>query len=288
MNFASIHNWDLIIEGLQDLQKNGERNVYCSALTLELLEKGFLLRDLNLQLQLDDSKESSIERPPSVEELQDVLKADGKKAQMDLLINRIQSCPVALSQLNANKHLVVGEGSLDADIFFCGEAPGADEETEGRPFVGPAGQLLTKMIQAMGLRREDTYIANILKWRPSMPTPFGNRPPTSQEMAFCLPYLKLQLQIIQPKVIVALGSTAMNGFLGADPQRKITQARGQWHSFQHIPLILTYHPSYLLRNATHSTKREAWVDLLSVMDRLNMPISDKQRSFFLRPSPEKH
>lgn len=271
--------WDLMIESLQDLQKIGERKVYCSAHTLEFLETGIDSDPVANRPEKHNSL--SFDHPPKIEDLDDILKENGKKAQMELLIQRIQGCPVCLSQLNPNKNLVIGEGNLDADIFFCGEAPGAEEETQGRPFVGPAGQLLTKMIHAMGLKREDTYIANILKWRPSMPTPFGNRPPTSQEMEFCLPYLRMQLQIIQPKVIVALGSTAMNGLLGANPQRKITEVRGQWHSFQNIPLILTYHPSYLLRNATHSTKREAWVDLLSVMDRLHMPISDKQRGFFL-------
>jgi DNA polymerase len=179
------------------------------------------------------------------------------------------------------KQIVFGVGSVDASIFFCGEAPGAEEENQGEPFVGPAGQLLTKIIQAMGLSRQTVYIGNIMNWRPEMPTPFGNRPPTPEEMAYCLPYLKAQLAVVQPKVIVALGKTAVDGFLGPDPKRRMGQIRGQWTEFEGIPLIPTFHPSYLLRNNTKATKRQVWEDMLEVMRRLEMPISQKQQGFFL-------
>ena len=108
---------------------------------------------------------------------------------------------------------------------MCGEAPGADEEMSGSPFVGPAGELLMKILSAMGLNREQVYIANILNWRPRHSQAFGNRPPTQEEMDFCLPYLKGQLEIVEPKVVVALGKTATDGLLGHDPKRRLGQVR---------------------------------------------------------------
>ena len=116
--------------------------------------------------------------------------------------------------------VVFGVGDIDARIMFVGEAPGADEEIQGEPFVGPAGQLLTKMIQGMGLERAEVYIGNIMNWRPEMKAingivPLGNRPPTAQEMAYCLPYLKAQIEIVNPEIVVALGATAATGLLGA-------------------------------------------------------------------------
>jgi DNA polymerase len=179
------------------------------------------------------------------------------------------------------KQLVFGTGAPGAQILFCGEAPGADEENAGEPFVGPAGQLLTKIIGAMGLRREQVYITNILKWRPEHDAPTGNRPPTAAEMAYCLPYLYIQLEIIRPQVIVALGNTAISGLLGENPARKVGQIHGRWHTFRDIPLMPTYHPSYLLRNDTNRSKRIMWEDLLLVMQKTNLPISDRQQRYFL-------
>lgn len=185
------------------------------------------------------------------------------------------------SQVKPGKQVVFGVGSLEAEIFFCGEAPGAEEEIQGEPFVGPAGELLTRIIKAMGLSRDDVYIGNIMNYRPPMPGPVGNRAPTRDEMAYCLPYLLGQLEIIQPKVIVALGKTAIDGLLGPDSKRRMTRIRGQWTEFNGIPLVPTFHPSYLLRNQSNRTKRDVWEDMLSVMEKLQMPISDKQRGYFL-------
>jgi DNA polymerase len=133
----------------------------------------------------------------------------------------------------------------------------------------------------MGLSREDVYIANIMNWRPEMPTNVGNRPPTQAEMEFCLPYLIAQVEIVQPKVIVALGATAVHGLLGYDSTRHMRDIRGQWKSFANTSLMVTFHPSYLLRNNTNSTKRVVWEDMLKVMKKLNMPISTKQQNYFL-------
>lgn len=203
-----------------------------------------------------------------------------KQAQWDALKEQVLNDPVCQEHLNPGAQVVFGVGNIDADIFFCGEAPGGDEEKQGEPFVGKAGALLTKIITAMGLAREDVYIGNIMNWRPEMPTPVGNRPPTPEEMAYCLPYLRAQIEIVQPKVIVALGMTAVNGLLGADPKRRMGAIRGQFFEFNETPLLVTYHPSYLLRYATMKTKRLVWEDMLLAMENVRLPISEKQRGFF--------
>jgi len=210
-----------------------------------------------------------------------ILLPEGSKSERwKWLENRVLGCPVCNNHTKTGKKVVFGVGSLDAEIFFCGEAPGEEEEIRGEPFVGPAGQLLTKIIQAMGLSREKVYIGNIMNWRPETDTPYGNRPPTEEEMQFCLPYLKAQLQIVKPKVIVALGATAVNGLLGYDAKRSITRSHGEWHEFETIPTIVSFHPSYILRNGTNRVKRLIWEDMLAVMSHLSMPISERQQGFF--------
>ncbi|MGA8658017.1 MAG: uracil-DNA glycosylase [Chthoniobacterales bacterium] len=186
-------------------------------------------------------------------------------------------CP----HLVAFRHSVVfGVGNPDAELMFVGEAPGADEDLRGEPFVGRAGELLTRIIQTMGFEREDVYIANVLKCRPDVPAgKSGNRPPTPEEMETCLPYLRNQIELIQPKVLVALGSVAIRGLLGiTEPMKSL---RGRWLPFGPIPLMVTFHPSYLLRNQALSEKRKVWEDMLQVLERLSRPISERQRNYFL-------
>ncbi|MCZ6674911.1 MAG: uracil-DNA glycosylase [Verrucomicrobia bacterium] len=206
---------------------------------------------------------------------------EGEKQEIwDALKEQIINDPVCKEHLNPGAKVVVGVGNIDADIFFCGEAPGGDEEKQGEPFVGRAGELLTKIIAAMGLSREKVYIGNIMHWRPEMPTAVGNRPPTPEEMAYCLPYLRAQIEVVQPKVIVALGMTAVSGLLGPDPNRRMGAIRGQFYEFNETPLLVTYHPSYLLRYASMKTKRLVWEDMLLVMEKTGLSISEKQRGFF--------
>lgn len=177
--------------------------------------------------------------------------------------------------------VVFGVGNPKAELMFVGEAPGADEDAQGEPFVGRAGQLLTRIIQAMGFRREDVYIANVLKCRPDMPPgTSGNRKPTAQEMSTCLPWLERQIDLIKPRVMVALGATAVEGLLGATAP--VSKVRGRWLDFRGIPVMATYHPAYLLRNQSISEKRKVWEDMLQVLERLERPITDKQRKFFTK------
>ena len=187
-------------------------------------------------------------------------------------------CPHLAS---SRKTVVFGVGSIDAQLMFVGEAPGADEDEQSEPFVGKAGQLLTKIIQATGLSRADVYIANILKCRPDTPgQSAGNRKPTSDEMATCIPYLHEQIDLIRPKIIMALGATAVEGLLGKTIG--ITKLRGNWKTYRGTPLMPTYHPAYLLRNQAMSEKRKVWEDMLAVMEKLGMPVSEKQRNYFLK------
>ncbi|MDR0340327.1 MAG: hypothetical protein LBH53_02065 [Puniceicoccales bacterium] len=224
----------------------------------------------------ENPQKNAIPPPPTF-----ALPSGDKVVRWNALREIVLSCPVCHSHVQPPMKVVFGVGNLNADIFFCGEAPGADEERQGEPFVGRAGQLLNKIIEAMGLRRSDVYIGNIMNWRPEMPTPHGNRPPTQAEMEFCLPYLRAQLEIVSPKVIVALGTTAVNGLIGYDPDRRLGDIRGRWHQFASRPLMVTYHPSYLLRNPSPTAKRSAWEDMLQVMERISLPISERQRNFFL-------
>lgn len=204
-----------------------------------------------------------------------------KSARWSALRDIVLGDEVCAQHLRPGKKIVFGVGNLDADIFFCGEAPGADEEIQGEPFVGKAGQLLTKIIAAMGLKREDVYIGNIMNWRPELPTRTGNRPPTQEEMAYCLPYLKAQLEIVKPKIVVALGMTAVNGLLGYDPSRRMGKIRGTLQDFEGAKLMITYHPSFLLQYASAEKKRQVWEDMMAVMDYVGLPISQKQRNYFL-------
>ncbi len=214
------------------------------------------------------------------------LPAGDKSARWQALLDRVLADPTCQASVRPGKKVVLGVGSLEAKIMFVGEAPGAEEEIQGEPFVGPAGQLLTRMILGMGLKREDVYIGNIMNWRPQMPTvdgreQVGNRPPTEDEMRYCLPYLRAQIEVVNPELLVALGSTAAQGLLGFGSFKALGDIRGQWHSFAGKPLMVTYHPSYILRNQSNRSKRMIWEDLLKVMERAALPISEKQRGYFL-------
>lgn len=178
--------------------------------------------------------------------------------------------------------MVFAVGNPNAEIMFVGEAPGIEEERQREPFVGPAGQLLTKIITAMGLKRPDVYISNICKFRPAIENQgSGNRKPTPEEMRTCLPFVLAEIDIIQPKVIIALGASAAEG-LGIEGS--VSRNRGRYHSVKDIPVVVTYHPSYLLRQEQEGrgieAKRQSWEDMLMAMEKAGLPISEKQRGFF--------
>jgi uracil-DNA glycosylase len=227
-----------------------------------------------------DAPAPSVPPPMRLQEAAPLSSAE-KASRMDGLRQRALVCTKCLHLAQTRTQVVFGVGNIDAELMFVGEAPGEDEDRQGEPFVGRAGELLTRIIEAMNLRREDVYIGNVLKCRPDMPAgSSGNRKPRADEMATCLPYLIEQIEIIRPKVLVALGATAMEGLLGA--KEPMNRLRGRWHDFRGTPLMATYHPAYLLRNQSLSEKRKVWEDMLQVLERLGHPISEKQRQYFLR------
>jgi DNA polymerase len=191
------------------------------------------------------------------------------KALEEMDGNEVRTCTLC-GLSDGRTKTVFGEGSPDADIVFVGEGPGEEEDRTGRPFVGRAGELLTKMIQAMGLRREDVYICNIVKCRPP-----GNRVPSPEEAAACWNYLVRQLQIIRPKVIVTLGNPATQALL--QTRVGITRLRGQWQKLPMIgqgiegtPVMPTFHPAYVLRQYTEDVRSKVWSDLQQVMASLGL------------------
>src|SRR5579863_770381 len=183
-----------------------------------------------------------------------------------------QQCPPSLETIRAEigdcrrcklhstrKNIVFGTGNPQAELVFVGEAPGEEEDLQGKPFVGRAGQLLTKIINAMGFSRDDVYIANIIKCRPPK-----NRNPEPDEISTCEPFLNRQLSSIRPKVICALGTFAAQTLLGTS--QKITQLRGEFHTYRGVKVMPTFHPAYLLRNPRE--KRQVWEDMQKIMDEL--------------------
>jgi DNA polymerase len=206
---------------------------------------------------------------------------DGTKAErLEAMRGPVLACTRCPHLVRSRTQVVFGVGNPDSEVMFVGEAPGADEDLQGEPFVGAAGQLLTKIIAAMGFERRDVYIANVLKCRPNVPPgESGNRKPRPDEMATCLPYLREQIEIIRPRVLVALGATAVEGLTGQT--LPMARLRGRWHDFGGVPLMATYHPAYLLRNQAPGEKRKVWEDMLMVLERIGRTITDKQRGFFL-------
>jgi DNA polymerase len=180
-------------------------------------------------------------------------------------ISQCKRCPLNKTRANT----VPGTGNTDRpDIMIIGGEPTEEENNAGIPFVGEAGALLDKMIGAMGYRREDLYLTNVIKCRAFYPDTNKDRKPTDAELEECLPYLKAQIKQIQPKVIVALGNTAIHGLL--NKKLHIGRIRGEWHNYEGIALLPTYHPTYLIKSP--SNKGDAWTDLKSVLTKLGKPI----------------
>jgi DNA polymerase len=188
-------------------------------------------------------------------------------------VRKCRKCEIGYSRTNA----VPGEGNPNVHIMFIGEGPGADEDAQGRPFVGRAGQLLDKIIAAMGLKRGDVYIGNVLKCRPP-----ENRDPKPEEIINCLPYLQRQIELINPEIIVALGAHATRALLNNN--KSIGQLRGIFHEYYPglgkppIKLMATYHPAYLLRNYSHENRQRVWEDMKKVLEALGLPIPERGRS----------
>jgi uracil-DNA glycosylase len=226
----------------------------------------------------------TLENPPAAPPARITAEGSSKQERLDSLRRQAEKWAPARSLGTLRDVMVFATGNPDARVMLVGEAPGYQEEREREPFVGPAGQKLNDILKAMGLPREEVYISNIVKFRPATPRQTtNNRKPTPEEMASCMPFVRNEVEIIRPECIVALGGTAAEGLLGLDGT--VGSMRGKWHQFEGIPVRVTYHPSYLLQSGANlSIKRQLWEDMLEVMAKLAMPISEKQRGFFL-PKP---
>ncbi|MCU1286657.1 MAG: phage polymerase-related protein [Acidobacteriales bacterium] len=209
------------------------------------------------------AKSSSAAKPAPVKvKSLPVLNDLSKTAALDAIRADIGDCTRCRLSKERNQ-IVFGTGNMDADIMFVGEGPGADEDEQGLPFVGRGGQLLNNMINAMGIKREDVYIANVVKCRPP-----GNRTPERDECDTCSPFLMQQIEVVKPKIIVALGAVAAKNLLGLNDS--MANLRGQIYDFKNTNLAVTYHPAYLLRDPRQ--KAEAWKDLQMVMKHLGMKV----------------
>ncbi len=238
----------------ESLSPSSTEHIQKELLSLVKSVKGQVLNSKNLYVELDWKK-------PLPAPKKNKVSTKNHAKQLSDLGHDIAGCQLC-SLAKTRKNIVFGDGNASAKIVFVGEAPGADEDEQGLPFVGRAGQLLTKIINAMGLERNDVYICNILKCRPP-----GNRNPMPDEIRLCEPYLKEQLQLISPQIICALGSFAAKTLLKTETP--ITTLRGRFHVYEGIKLMPTYHPAYLLRNP--SAKKQVWEDVQLIMKELELP-----------------
>ena len=273
---------DATIGHLESLKQRGVR--YVDTSPESLLRLATPAAQKTTTAPLGQAAPTIIAQPPDEPSVYDSpkLSAADKESAMTKLRDEALACAQCAHLVSTRTQVVFGVGTVHAELMLIGEAPGLDEDKEGEPFVGAAGQLLTKIIEATGLDRDKVYIANILKCRPDTPGKvYGNRKPRPEEMETCFPWVKRQIEIIQPRVMVALGGTAVEGLLGKMPSG-ITRLRGNWQAYRGVPVMPTFHPSYLLRNQAWVIKRHVWEDMMQVMERLNMPISEKQRGYFQR------
>jgi len=267
---------DSLIDFLQAEQARGRSHVFLD----ESAREG--LRELYIRMRKPVAVPTA-EAPAAAPLVKQdaVVSGSGKSEQLAGLRKQAESWAPASALGTLREKMVFATGNPDAEIMLVGEAPGYNEEKEGEPFVGPAGQKLNDILKAMGLRREDVYISNLVKFRPSLPKQTtNNRKPSPEEMTACLPLVIAEISVVQPKLIIALGGTTAEGLLGLEGT--VGSMRGKWHELSGIPARVTYHPSYLLQNGgSNDVKRALWEDMLAAMEKLGMPISEKQRGFFL-------
>jgi uracil-DNA glycosylase family 4 len=218
------------------------------------------------ELQIDKDNQSRIGN--NAEE-NNTMSTSSATSLESLWKNEVDGCTKCKLAECGRTNIVFGQGNPDADLMFIGEGPGRDEDLQGLPFVGRAGKLLNDIIKAMGMKREDVYIANIVKCRPP-----NNRNPESDEVKSCIPYLHRQIELIEPKVICSLGSISAHTLL--EENTPISKMRGNWYEYRGVPLMPTFHPAYLLRNYNKETRAKVWEDMQKIMARLGGSAPDER------------
>jgi DNA polymerase len=196
------------------------------------------------------------------------LSLEQRRQELTVLAAKVAGCTRCPALASTRRQTVFGEGPPGAELCFIGEAPGEDEDAQGLPFVGAAGQLLNRMIAAMGMKREDIYICNVLRCRPP-----GNRTPLPDETANCREFLERTLDLVQPKFICTLGGCAAQNLLATT--LSIGRLRGKFHDYQGIPVICTYHPAYLLPHRSPERKKDVWEDLKRLLARMGRPVPQR-------------
>ncbi|MBR5875985.1 MAG: uracil-DNA glycosylase [Akkermansia sp.] len=269
---------DLTIETLTHLSENGQEQLALDS------EARSILRDWMLAARNGATTPATQPTPPPNTGKATHTTApapDSVEEKLAYLQMRAQNWKAARALGTLRDTMVFATGNPHARLMLVGEAPGYDEERLQEPFVGRAGQKLNQILAAANMAREEVYISNICKFRPAMGQNQGmsNRPPSDEEIAACLPLIMAEIRAIRPTCILCLGGTAAKGLLGSGAS--VSSLRGKWFDCQNIPVRVTYHPSYLLRNDSLTAKRAVWEDFLAVMEKLNLNITPRQRAFFL-------
>lgn len=231
---------------------------------------------------VESPEPAAVATPPPAAPVKLEIIGSSKAEKLAALKIQAENHPTFKALGTLRETLVFAIGDPHARIMLIGDAPGYHEEREGEPFAGPAGQKLSKILETMGLSREQVFLTTLVKHRPATARQTtNNRPPTPEEVASGLPFLRAEISIVQPHCIIALGESTAAGLLGKT--EPMTFLRRDWHEFDGIPVRVTYHPSYLLQTggSSNQTKRYLWEDMLAVMEKTAMPISEKQRGFFL-------
>ena len=271
----------LTIESLTHLMENGQEQLALDA------NARSILRDWMLASRHGSNTAAQVpatpQQPPAMEAAPPAPTSAPQTVEEKLayLQQRAQNWKPARALGSLRDTMVFATGNPHAELMLVGEAPGYDEERLQEPFVGRAGQKLNQILAAAKLSRQEVYISNICKVRPAMGANQGmsNRPPSDEEIAACLPLIMAEIRAIRPTCIICLGGTAAKGLLGSGAS--VASLRGKWFECQGIPVRVTYHPSYLLRNESISAKRAVWEDFLAVMEKLNLNITPRQRAYFL-------
>ena len=264
-----------LIKYLQQLQRKGESHVHLDENARNVLREFFLVakgykKHPSQEAQSDPTITNNVQ-----------IKGSTSNEQIQFLASQAQHWPPAKALGTLRDKPVFSGGDPNSDIMFITDAPGFNEEQKGYPFAGPAGEKLDGILKAMGLNRDQVYITHLVKFRPSMPNQTtANRAPSEKEINTFSPFIDAEIKIVQPKVIISLGSVTSQHLL--ESPNDIDHLRDKFHTIPRVsvPIKVTYQPSYLLNNEAREDKRKVWEDMLAVMNQLGMPITDKQQSYF--------
>lgn len=271
---------DVLIEFLESEQARGKTHVFLDDEARDGMRELYIRARKPIAKPPSPAVEIASASRPITQTAKLVIDGSDKATKLESVRRQAASWAPAHALGSLRETLVFASGNVDAKIMMIGDAPGYHEEKDIQPFVGPAGQKLNDILKAMGISRDEIYISSLVKFRPAIPKQTtNNRKPNPEEIASCLPLMLAEIDIVQPELIIALGDIAAVGLLNLSGS--LESMRGTWHQISNIPVRVTYHPSYLLQSSSNQVKRLLWEDMLAVMEKLGMTISEKQRGFFL-------